>query len=131
MFSKMKRLGDAELEIMQIIWSTSAPVSASWIHERLLVSRAWPLSSVMTSLSRLVEKGYVRCDKIGRSNLYVALISEEVYRQTEGRSFLSRVYGNSLSNFVASLYDAHALTQKDIDELRAYLDELEAKSNVD
>ncbi|MBE6935446.1 MAG: BlaI/MecI/CopY family transcriptional regulator [Ruminococcaceae bacterium] len=128
---KQKRLGDAELEIMQIIWTTEEPVSASWIHERLLASRSWPLPSVMTSLTRLVEKGYVRCDKAGRSNLYSALISEAAYRQTEGSSFLSRVFGNSLPNFVASLYDAHALTQEDIDELRAYLDELEAKSRDD
>ena len=129
MLKHIKRLGSAELEIMQILWSADGPVTSTWIHDKLMSSRTWPLSTLMTSLSRLADKGFVHCDRSTRSNLYSALVSENAYRQDEGASFLSRVYGNSLQNFVASLYDARAITKDDIVELRAYLDELERKSD--
>ena len=98
MQNDMKRLGDAELEIMQVIWRTGAPMTAGSIQEKLRGRRDWALSSLMTALSRLVGKGYVQCDRTTRTNLYTALVSEEAYRQKESCSFLEKLYGNSLQN---------------------------------
>lgn len=50
------------------------------------------------------------------------LVSEKDYRQRESVGFLRRLCGGSVKNLVASLSDAGALTEQDIDELRAFLD---------
>ena len=50
------------------------------------------------------------------------LVSERDYRQRESVGFLRRLCGGSVKNLVASLSDAGALTEQDIDELRAFLD---------
>jgi len=45
----------------------------------------------------------------------------------EGRSVIDRLYGSSLPNMVAALYDGRAIGEKDLEDLRRYLDELEGK----
>ncbi len=127
----IKRLGDAELEIMQVIWHTGAPMTAGSIQEKLRGRRDWQLSSLMTALSRLAEKGFVQCDRSTRTNLYTALISEAAYREEAGQSFLAKLYDNSIQNFVTALYDAHALTPDDLEELRSLIDEMERRQKRD
>ena len=84
--------------------------------------KEWKMTSVLTFLSRLCDKGFLSCTKEGRQNLYTPLVSEEDYRQSESVGFLRRLCGGSVKNLVASLSDAGALTEQDIDELRAFLD---------
>ena len=115
-----KRLGEAELEIMQILWSAQAPLTA-----QLGDRRTWALSTLMTALARLGEKGFVRCDRSTRTNLYTPTLSAQTYQAQEGQSFLARLYGNSLPSLVASLYDSRAIGKAELQELRDYLDHLE------
>ena len=56
----MKRLGDAELEIMLHVWSAGEPVPSTYVHQRLQGSRGWSLPAVLTAMGRLVEKGQAR-----------------------------------------------------------------------
>lgn len=125
--SSRKRLGDAELEIMMILWHARGQLTATQIQDALHERRAWPLSTVMTALARLADKGFVACDRTTRTNLYCALISEEAYKQSESRSFLEKLYDNSLQNFVATLYDARAIDERDLQALKDLIAELERK----
>lgn len=117
---KMKRLPDAELEVMQAVWSLEAPVTAAAVQQK--VPSDWKATSVLTFLSRLCDKGFLSCEKEGRQNLYTPCVTREDYLQRESRSFVERMCGGSVKNLVASLSDAGALTKSDIDELRAFLD---------
>ena len=117
---EIKRLPDAELEVMQAIWALQPPVTAAEVQQN--APKEWKPTSVLTFLSRLCEKGFLRCEKQGRQNYYTPLVREEAYLQRESRSFVQRLCGGSVKNLVASLSDAGALTERDIDELRAFLD---------
>ncbi len=117
---KMKRLPDAELEVMQAVWSLEAPVTAAAVQQK--VPSDWKATSVLTFLSRLCDKGFLSCEKEGRQNLYTPCVAREDYLQRESRSFVERMCGGSVKNLVASLSDAGALTDRDLDELRAFLD---------
>ena len=123
----MKRLGDAELEIMQVIWGTNDAVQASYVQEKLQGHRDWALPAVCTAMNRLVDKAFLACEKRGRSNFYRALISEARYKEEESRSFLDRLYGNSFTGLVAALYNGKAIGKEELAELREFLDELEGK----
>ena len=123
----MKRLGDAELEIMQVVWGTKESVQASYVQEKLQGHRDWALPAVCTALNRLVEKAFLACEKRGRSNFYCALISEKQYKEEESRSFLDRLYGNSFKGLVTALYDGKTIGKEDLAELRKFLDELEGE----
>ena len=121
----LKKLGEAELEIMQIIWNSTAPVTSNYILKELQDRRKWQLSTLMTSLSRLAGKGYIICDRSTGTNLYTAIVSESDYKTNAGKHILERLYNNSIQNMVASLYNSKMLKDSDLAELRSYLDTLE------
>lgn len=129
MNNKIKRLGDAELEIMLVIWDTSEPVTSNYILERLHGRRNWALSTLMTTLARLADKGFVYCDRSTRTNYYSALISAQDYKAKESRSFLERLYGNSLQNLVTSLYDSNTINDEDLSDLRKLIEKIEGGNN--
>lgn len=120
MMMEKKRLPDAELEVMQIVWRASEPVTSSYVQGQ--AAQDWKATSVLTFLSRLCEKGFLRCEKQGKINYYTPLVDEESYLRQESASFLQRLHHGSFKNLVASLADAGALKEDDIAELRAFLD---------
>lgn len=115
-----RRLPDAELEVMQIVWRAGEPVTSGYVQQR--AAQEWKATSVLTFLSRLCDKGFLRCEKQGKLNYYTPLVEEESYLRLESTAFLKRVYHGSFKNLVASLADAGALNEEDIAELRAFLD---------
>ena len=116
--AKSTKLGDGELEVMQAIWDAGEPVTASSILEKVQQKRTWGLSTLMTVLARLIEKGYLECDKSTRTNIYSAKIEEMDYKKKEGRSFLEKMYGNSIFNFISCLYDDSDIGPEEISQLR-------------
>lgn len=124
MFIKNKRLSDAELDIMLAVWSSDQPVSASTILAELKGKREWALSALMTALSRLIKKGFLRCEKQGRNNLYYFIVDEDEYKQAEGKSILERLYGNSFKNLAVALYNSKAISDKDIAELKSIIEDI-------
>lgn len=124
MNEKVRRLPDAELEIMLTVWKAGHPVSSSYILEQQ-GQRKWALATLMTVLARLTEKGFLVCEKQGRNNLYHAAIKEDEYKGNEGKSILEKLYGNSFKNLVTSLYNGNAIHKSDITDLRKFLDDIE------
>lgn len=128
MEQEVKRLGDAELEIMQAVWAADGPVASTYVQAALRGRRDWALATLMTVLNRLCDKGFLRCEKQGRNNLYTAVIDRDTYQQQEGRTILEKLYGNSLTGLVASLYAGKSIDDADVAELRRFLDSWEVKS---
>lgn len=123
----LKKLGEAELEIMQVIWDSENPITSNYILKELQGRRKWQLSTLMTSLKRLSDKGFVNCDRSTGNNLYTPVISENEYKAGASRHFLKRLYNDSLQNMIATLYSDKAIKNTDIEELRNFLDKLEGK----
>lgn len=121
----MKKLSEAEFEIMEVLWRHGAPMTSNQLLEEMGDSRSWKLASLMTVLARMAEKGAVYCDRTTRTNYYTALVSEEEYKLAEGESFLEKLFHKSAKDFIASLYQGKKMSSRDVQELRQYLDELE------
>lgn len=121
----MKSLGDAELEIMKVLWKAGDKVSSTYILAALDGKLNWKLSTLMTVLARLEKKGFLVCDRQTRTNLYQASIREKEYMAEESREFLEKLYDNSVENFITGLYKSKILKNTDLDELRVFLDKLE------
>jgi len=118
----IKRLPDSELEIMMIIWESNEPVTSAYVSEKLKDKKEWKITSVLTFLARLVEKGFVASTRKGKINIYSAVISEQEYLESESKTFLEKLYGNSIITFVSSLYKSNAISDKDLAELRKFID---------
>lgn len=128
MKSKLK-LGDAELEIMMVIWGHGGTITSVQIRDKLVQARPWSMAQAMTSLSRLVEKGVISCDKSTGINAYQALILESDYKAQESQNFLAKLYSSSVPNMVNHLYSNRMINQADIEELRTLLETLNSEAN--
>ena len=119
---EIKRLPESELEIMQIIWKKSAPVSRMDIEQALQETHPLAPTTILTLLTRLCEKGFLSLKKEGRSNLYEPLITEKEYLAAESRSFLDRVFHGSVASFATALCDS-GVTKEELEELRRLFEE--------
>ena len=122
MHMAQKRLPDAEREVMQAIWACSAPVSRAQIDEILRQTHPMAQTTLLTLLTRLAEKSYIRIDKTGRSASYTPLISRETYLAQQSRRFFDNLCGGSLSTFATALCSS-GLTKEEIAELRTLLEQ--------
>ena len=102
---------------MEGVWQTPEPICSASIMAHLANGKDWKITTVLTLLGKLVEKGYIRGEKQGRAYYYQVLVSREEYLQAETSHFLARLYHGSLKNMVATLYENQSLSQEDIDEL--------------
>ena len=123
---KLKRLPDTELEVLQALWDAGTPQPRSWIEGRLS-GKGWASNTFNTYLARLTEKGFVSCEKRGRTNYYTPLVAREIYLDFESRAVLGRLFGGSARSLMASLARGGALSRSDLDELQHCLDELRAQ----
>lgn len=55
-----RRTGALEQAVLRVLWSADEPVSGSWVREHLEDDPRPALTTVLTVLSRLVDKGVVR-----------------------------------------------------------------------
>lgn len=114
-------LPDGELEVMQIIWAKGGSVSRLDIEKELSSRRSLAPTTILTFLTRLCEKGFLKAEREGRSNLYTPLVSRRDYLARESRSILDKLFGGSLSSFALSLRDA-GLSRQELEELRELLE---------
>lgn len=121
MSTDIRKLPDAELEVMQAIWDCESPVSRAAIDEHLRDSHPMAPTTLLTLLSRLAEKDFLKIEKIGRSARYIPLVSREDYLAAQSRRFLDKLCGGSIPAFAAALCDS-GLTREELSELRDLLE---------
>ena len=114
----IQQVSDSELELMRIIWDNGGSALYAQIMEELVrTGHSWQKNTVITLLSRLVEKGLLRTNKIGRRNEYTAIVSEEDYQAAQTRTFLNKLYEGSAKGLVATLIQKEMLSAEDYEEL--------------
>lgn len=125
MKNTMKRLPDAELAIMQALWSAEGPLTRPEL-ETALAEQNWASTTLLALLSRLENKGFIAREKQGRGYLYNAAITRREYLPVESRSALGRMFAGSARNLVAAMAETDTLTREDITELEELLVRLKA-----
>ncbi len=113
----LKKLPDAEFDIMKVIWANEPPVTTTMIMEQLGKEKEWKIQTVVSLMLRLVERGFLRSEKHGKERSYFPLINREEYLKFETGNFMKQYHDSSLFNLINTLYDDKALTDEDIDEL--------------
>lgn len=120
----MKRLPDSELELMLIIWDAKEAVSRNYIQEHLDKTKDVAPTTILSFLSRLEKKGFLKVEKRGKNNYYYPLVKHEDYLENESKTILERFFGNSIKSFVAQLNDSKMIDENQINELKEFLDTL-------
>lgn len=110
-------LGEAELEIMKVIWKAKKPMSSSEIGEAVK-NREWKRTTIATFLARLTDKGALSAEKCGKSLYYTPLMSAREYKRLQVKSLVKNLFDGSSRDLVAALFEEQSISEKDIEELR-------------
>ncbi|WP_297211591.1 BlaI/MecI/CopY family transcriptional regulator [uncultured Flavonifractor sp.] len=113
-----EKIQDAELEVMQVLWSSSQPLPLIEIRQALSAKCGWEDSTVKTLLRRLCEKGAVALERRG---VYRAVITRRDYSRWSARRLIGRVFDGSAKQLVAALVSDGQLSEADLAELSALL----------
>lgn len=118
----VRTLPDAELAAMQAVWACETPAKRAGISEVLAQTHPMAPTTLLTVLSRLAEKGFLKIEKTGRSAEYRPLVAKEDYLARQGQKFYDQLCGKSIPAFAAALC-ASGLSVEELAELRELLKE--------
>lgn len=104
---KQLSLGPLEQEILSIIWKLGS-VSVRDVHEEILMDpdRELAYTSVSTILSRLTKKGWLSCNKAGRSFHWKPLFTEVEARSLQAHAKLQEFLAIGNPDVVAAFADS-------------------------
>lgn len=121
----MISIGEAELEIMKVIWEANEPINSIVISQEV-EKWNWKRTTIATFLTRLTEKGALAAEKRGKLYYYTPLITAKEYRRMQTKKMLKNLYNGSVKDFAETLFEDERLSEQEVRELRDILDNAEA-----
>lgn len=118
----------AEFQVMDVLWAEN-PMAAADVAERLAKETGWSLKTVKTLLSRLVEKGAVAHEPDGRRYLYRPKVTRDSYARRATKKLADQLFGGRAAPLVAHLAEGKGLSEDDLKDLEALIEELKRDSH--
>ncbi len=117
----MVNLSDGEWKIMNRLWECEGTITE--LKNALQVETGWDKHIIITMLSRMEKKGAVAHREGGRAKVFYPLVTRKEVSMQETRGFLQKIYRGSLGMMVNAMVEDQALTEEDIRELSAILEQ--------
>ena len=120
-------LGDAELEVLAVLWD-EGPTAVRQVMNRLHEQgRRVAYTTVLTVLTRLEQKGFVRSDKSDMAYVYRARVSRDRIRRSKLRALVEQLYDGATAPLVLQLIRTGGFSPDEIVELQGLIERLDAK----
>lgn len=118
-----KNITDAEMNIMKILWDCKSPLTSKEIMDKVTQTE-WKLTTLVTLLGKLIDKGFVSSEKVGRKHAYIytPLVSEEDYKSMQTQIFVSNIHKGSYKSLINTLINDDKLTSNDLEELQQFIE---------
>lgn len=120
-------LANAELAIMDLLWDADAPLTARTIRERLYPDESAPSQhgTVQRLLQRLEDKGVIARDRDQPVHLFSPRLTRDDYASSQLETLADKLTGGSIAPLITTLVAHNKLSQRDLDALRALLNDAE------
>ncbi len=117
---------ESEMEILQILWSRNE-ASVREVHEVLARSKEAGYTTTLKLMQIMYEKGLVDRDASSKTHIYRAKISRDQTEKQLVSKMISNIFNGSASRLVMQALGNRTASKQELDEIRAYLNELENK----
>jgi predicted transcriptional regulator len=114
-------LTEFELEVMSVLWRLGEGTVAAVQAE--LPRQPVAYTSVSTIVRILEQKGFVQSRKQGRLHVYAPVVPKQQYETVALRHVIGKLFDGAPLNLVRRLVDAEELSEEDLAELKALLEE--------
>lgn len=106
---------------MNVVWANPAPITAATVYAGLPEKRGWKQKTVNTFLARLVAKKVLGVTKQGNANIYSARLRREQCVESEGHTFLNKVFQGAAGSLVLHFCEKAELSDNEIKHLEKIL----------
>lgn len=123
----MNKPTEAELEILSLLWEMKE-ASVRQIHERLSETKETGYTTTLKIMQIMHAKGMVVRDEESRSHIYRPIANQKETQTSLLKNLVSTAFGGSSKSLVMQVLGQENPSKDDIDDIRAFLDQLESKS---
>lgn len=122
----MSKPTEAELEILALLWEMKE-ASVRQIHERLAETKETGYTTTLKIMQIMHAKGMVLRDEENRSHIYRPATNQKDTQNSLLKNLMSTAFGGSSKTLVMQALGQENPSKDEIDEIRAFLDQLENK----
>ncbi|HYJ88647.1 MAG TPA: BlaI/MecI/CopY family transcriptional regulator [Pyrinomonadaceae bacterium] len=116
-----QKLGDRELDMMQVLWETGGATVAE-VHQSLLSRRVdVAYTTVQTMLNRLEGKGLVKRDDSDRAHRYLPVLKEPAVVNGAIQKLAERFFSGSVEALATRLVEKD-LSLEQLEKLQEFID---------
>lgn len=121
------KLSNSEEQLMQYLWE----LEEAFLND-LLEKYPEPKpanSTVATLLKRMIDKGFVGYEQMGRSRQYYPLVKKSDYFSKHVNKLIKKFFNNSASQFASFFTSETELSEEELNELKTIVEkEIERKN---
>jgi len=117
------RLTDSEWKIANCLWKNKC-MTLTELTRDLLDSTGWTKYTIITLLKRMIEKGMVTYEQVGRTKKFYPAIDRTEAELEETNSFIDKVYEGNVGLMIANLIGSDALTEEQLAEIKKMIEEI-------
>ncbi len=118
------RISSAESQIMEALWRQS-PLSTEEIVAEVGAANGWAEGTVRTLVNRLLKKKAIKGQRQGTRYEYRPLMARADWVLNESQGLLDRMFDGKLAPLVAYFAEHEKLTDADMAELNALMEEFD------
>jgi predicted transcriptional regulator len=121
-------LGEAELQVLRALWD-GGPATVREVMNHLHANgRKVAYTTVLTFLSRLELKGFVRSDRSGQAYIYRSVVSRSQITRSRLKTMLDELFDGEAAPLVLQLMKTERFSSEELAELQKLIDRLESKA---
>ena len=113
-------LSGRELDVMNVLWERGSATVAEVLDD---LQDDLAYTTILTILRRLEKKGHVRHDPEGKAHRYVPLVQREEAQDSAIQRITRKLFRDSPELLMGRLLRKGMLTEEQLRELRALLDQ--------
>ncbi len=114
----------SELAVLQLLWE-HGPLAVKEVHDILEKDKHVVYTTILKTMQVMTEKGILDRKSEGRKHIYRAVITKEKTQSKLLDSFVNRAFGGSKMSLVMKALGNSSTSQNELDELKAYISQLE------
>ena len=120
--TKIHRLGDLQLQIMQVLWGRTEATVAD-VHQALGTDHDLAYTTIATMLRKMEARGLVGHRLDGRSFVYRAAVAADAVTRGMSDHLLDRLFEGSLADMVAHLLTTREVSRAELSKLEQLIAE--------
>lgn len=119
---------DSELEILNIIWE-KGDSTVREVHEVLEQTKEVGYTTTLKLMQIMHDKKLLTRDTSSKTHIYKAAISQENTQGQIVQRIVDNVFNGSAMQMVMQALGNHKASNKELDQIREYLDQIEKENN--